>query len=632
MTHRRLRNGVRAYLGADRRVTTVARAGEVVTLDPLGHGYSRAVAGLVPTPLPLDREARPIELVDAPEPPWWRGFWLLYMILRHFSTRRFRKLTGALDDDDDARRARTLFEQLGGMWIKLGQLLSIRTDILSDAMCRELSSLQYQMTGFPTEVAMRVLEEDLGVPLQRVFSRFEVQPFAAASICQVHRAVLRDNQRAVVVKIMRPGVAGSFSRDLALLGVIVSVLRALGMAKALRLREGLKELRTLLQEETDYSYELLNLKRMRKALARHDVIVPKPFAKLCSQRVLVMEEIPGLVMSRYIKYRRDDPDALRRWEVQNGIEPSEIAEALLITTLRQILEDNQFHGDLHPGNIMLLCDNRIALIDFGSVGRLEVQQWQMYRQITASLAREDFNRAADYMLMMAPSVPATGVPEMRRALADVMRRWQSRSGLDTISYQERSMGALSADTAQILQKHKVPPTWSMMRIGRALGTLDASLQTLSPDGNFFRLLRAYFRDRSKRERSLGGRVAAASRAIGEVSTIVSDVKILLAPQLRNQAFRLRGMADTVTLVKLTLLSSLRHVAFFVLAVPGIGWLADTHAEIFPPWIDRHVSGPLHYIDDALPNLHTLHWVGVVALMFVGIHLLDRAYRAMSRGG
>ena len=74
MTHRRLRNGVRAYLGADRRVTTVARAGEVVTLDPLGHGYSRAVAGLVPTPLPLDREARPIELVDAPEPPWWRGF------------------------------------------------------------------------------------------------------------------------------------------------------------------------------------------------------------------------------------------------------------------------------------------------------------------------------------------------------------------------------------------------------------------------------------------------------------------------------------------------------------------------------------------------------------------------------
>lgn len=629
MTYRRLSNGVRAYVGADRRVDVVARRGEVVAFDPLEHGYSKSVSGLIPTPLPVERDARAIELVESRDPPWWRGPWLLFLLLRYFWGRRRRKLTGTFSDEDDALRARALFDKLGGIWIKVGQLLSIRTDLLSGPMCRELSGLQYRMTGFPTDVAIGVLEEDLGVPLQRVFSRFEVQPFAAASICQVHRAVLRDIQRAVVVKIMRPGVAASFERDLALLGFIVTVLRMLGAAKQLRLGEGLRELRALLREETDYSYELLNLKRMRRALAAHDVIVPKVFSKFSSSRILVMEEIPGVIMSQYMKCRHDDPDALRRWEVKNGIEPAEVAAGLLITTLRQILEDNQFHGDLHPGNIMLLCDNRIALIDFGSVGRLEVQQWRIYRQITASLAREDFNRAADYMLMMAPSVPPTGVIAMRRALADTMRRWQSRSALDSISYQERSMAALSADTARIMQKYKVPPTWSMMRIGRALGTLDASLQTLSPDGNFYKLLRAYFEDRSKRERSPRGLLAAAARSFGEVSSIMSDVQVLLAPQLRDQAFRLRGMADTVTMVRLTILSSLRHAAFVMLAIIVVGWLADTHTDVLPSWLDRHVAPILHFIDAGLPNLHPLHWLGGVALAYFGIHVLGNAYRALS---
>lgn len=315
---------------------------------------------------------------------------------------------------------------------------------------------------------------------------------------------------------MRPGVDESFRRDMAWLGTLVFFIRVLGIGASLRFDEGLRELKSLLLEETNYAYEALHLKMMRPALKRHGIVVPKVFPKISTARVLVMEEIPGVQMSHYIRVRRENPSALRRWEIRNGIEPEEIAETLAITTLRQILEENQFHGDLHPGNIMLLCDNRVALIDFGTVGRLETNQWKIYREMTQALARRDFNRAADYMLMMAPQVPARGVTQLRRDLADVMRQWEARSGIESTAYEECSMGSLSTGAAEVMTKYKVPPTWAMMRVGRSLSTLDASLTTLAPDGNFMRLYRAYFKDRAAREGSFKGRIARVARAVDEL--------------------------------------------------------------------------------------------------------------------
>ena len=168
--------------------------------------YAASLRDLIPTPLMAEQERRAIEIIPVPRRPWWRGAWSLALIAAFFFGRLLTKWTGRFDEQADARKARQLFERLSGMWIKLGQLLSLKTDILTDAMCRELSALQYEMRGFPSDVAMDVLAEDLGAPITRVFARIEAQPFAAASICQVHRGILLDGDRAVVVKIMRPDV------------------------------------------------------------------------------------------------------------------------------------------------------------------------------------------------------------------------------------------------------------------------------------------------------------------------------------------------------------------------------------------------------------------------------------------
>ena len=629
MKHRRLRGGVRAYLAQDRLTGRAANDQGVVPFLGQDGDYSPSVTGLIPTPLEPERQRRRIQLDPPAKAPWWRGVWSVWLIATYFFGRKLRRLTGRFDAEADARQARELFETLSGMWIKVGQLLSLRTDLLSEPMCRELSTLQYAMHGFPADMAIEVIERDLGVPLQKVFATFEVHPIAAASICQVHRAVLRSNDRRVVVKVMRPGVAKSFQLDMAWLGGLVFLMRVFGIASNLRFDEGLRELRSLLQEETNYAFEALHLKMMRPALKVHGIIVPKVFPKISSNRVLVMEEIPGVLMSSYIRMRRESPRALRHWEIHNGIEPREIAEALVKTTLRQILEDNHFHGDLHPGNIMLLSDNRVALIDFGTVGRLDTQQWRMYRQLTQSLARRDFNRAADYMLMMAPQVPPRGVAGLRRELADIMRHWEARSGIESSSYEESSMGALSTDTAKIMAKYKVPPTWAMMRVGRCLSTLDASLTTLSPDRNFMRLYRAYFTDRMEREGSIRGRIATFAKFVDEVSTVVADTHVLIAPQIRNQALRLRGMADTLSIVRIMVLAMLRRGAMVVAALGIVGWLLDTYCRDVPGEDSYWLTHVLHEVVKGLPTLHTLHWALIVLGAWFVAHVFQEAHKALT---
>ena len=635
MTERVRVPGVRAVVLGPRAVGERTRPADVT--EPMSDPPKRYAANLrdlIPTPLVAGEERRAIEIIPIPRRPWWRGAWSLALIAAFFFGRLLTKWTGRFDEQADARKARQLFERLSGMWIKLGQLLSLKTDILTDAMCRELSALQYEMRGFPSDIAMDVVVDDLGVPITSVFARIEAEPFAAASICQVHRGILLDGDRAVVVKIMRPDVRQSFESDLRLLRVLVFIISILGQGGRLNLDEGLRELSNLLREETDYSHELLNLHRMRKKLKSHGVIVPRVYPRLSGRRVLVMEEIPGVLMSEYIRQRRENFSAVLAWERRNGVDPGRVARLLLTTTMRQILEDNQFHGDLHPGNIILLADNRIALIDFGTVGQMPLQAWLAYREMNNSIAMGDYERAADYMLLMSPSVPAFGVARLRTGLADIIRQWEARSQLVTLPYSERSMGSASVDMARLMAVHKVPPTWALLRVGRALGTLDASLQVLSPDGNFMRLYKAYFRDRHRRRSSLRGRVESLQATLGQMSKLSGDMQVLLLPQIRQQALRLRGMAGGLTRVKLSLLNVLRHGSITMVGLALLGLVTDEYADHLKSYahgggLISYIVEPLHWFEEATPDLHYLHWLLIAGGLLFVTHVLTVVRRSMA---
>jgi ubiquinone biosynthesis protein len=612
-----------------RRPRSAAKALVDVELRKPEREFPPDLDSIIPTPLESGRASRPIRIEPLPPQSRFRGLAVLVAITRFVWMRLWLRVTGRMTAAEDARLARNLFEGLSGMWIKAGQLLSLRTDLLTDEMCQALAGLQHEVAGFPSDVALRVVEEDLGVPISRVFSWFDPTPFAAASICQAHRATLLQSNRAVVVKVMRPDVARSFARDLRLLRGVVAVFSVLGIGSRLHLVEGLRELRAVLSEETDYRFEAVNLKRMRRNLRRHKVSLPRVISRYCGPRILVMDEIPGVLMSHYLQTRMEDPASVRRWEHENNIDAAKLGKGLIVTVLRQILEDNEFHADMHPGNIMIMADNRIALLDLGSVGRLDRRTWQLYRYTLTALATRDFERAADYTLLQQPGLGVVDHARLRSDLAEALRRWELRSEFPNTSYADRSVASMGDEIMRVMARHKVPVGWGLMRVGRALSTLDASLQVLVPDGNFMAFTRAYFKDRQRRQRTLKGAMAPIRSVLQDVMGLATDANVVLGSAVRFQGLRLQGMADRVQQFRLAVLRVFNRGIWTLITVTLGMMLLNRFVHYLPTAWRPHAERLLQFVLEPLPDLDGIYWLLFLALALFISNVLRTARKSLS---
>jgi ubiquinone biosynthesis protein len=591
------------------------------------------------TPLPHSRPSQPIVIRPVPKPVRFKALRAFLRISVYSGRKILLRILRRSTEETEAADAKHLLQSLGGVWIKVGQLLSLRDDLLSIPMCRELSSLQHESSGFPPEVARDVIEQDLGGPVSRFFSDFDAMPFAAASVSQVHRATLLDGNQAVVIKVMRPDVIASFARDIRLLNTFVTILRFLGIGQRLNLDEGMDELRALMDEEANYSFEAVNLKRMRASLRRHDVVVPRVFYKYSRSRVLVMEEVPGVLMSNYIRERAQNPAAIRAWERENNIDPEIVGRSLMVSVLRQILEDNLFHGDLHPGNVMLLPDNQIGLIDFGSVGQLNNREWFLYRHALGSMARGDYDRAGDAMLMTAGAVSVVDSASLRRDMAATLRSWEVRSQFPHLSYAERSIAAMSAEIAQVMARYKVPLAWGLMRVGRTLSTVDASLQVLVPDSDFRKFYMAYYEDVQRRRRSIEGQRRQFGKLMGSVVGTAGDIQMLLGEGVRTQALRLRGMPNRLMRFRISVLRFVKRILWAMIGFEIFAYLAYEHLRsATPAEHEKHFSlfdFPLLHrlaliIVSGIPITRDMSWIATLIGLMVLLQLASMANRALHR--
>jgi ubiquinone biosynthesis protein len=452
-----------------------------------------------------------------------------------------RSLRGRPPAVEVAAVLRGLFESLGGLWIKLGQLIAMRRDLLPSDFCSELGRLQDRAKGFPGELARRIAEEDLGFPLETVFERFEERPFAAASIGQLHRARLRDGGAWVAVKVQRPHIRVTVDRDLALVRLVCRALHFLHIKRSLHWRELIHELTEAIQEELDYRLEATSIARMRRTLRRHGVYVPRVFKHLCASRVLTMEFVRGVLMSDFIAMREKDPAAADRWLAANQIDAERVGRRLHVSLMRQIMEDNLFHGDLHPGNIILLRRSRVALIDFGSIGTLEARLREFYRRLLRSLSDIDFEKTADMVTLIAPAAEDSVDWERgRRNAAGALRQAELRAWAPNLTYSERSMTRALLDLVRSQAELNVPMGWSFMRIDRAHVTLDASLMYLVPNVSYFALGQSYFAGASKR--SFGPELRAKLMALLRPRRLVPALNDL-AERLALSAGRVHGDAS-----------------------------------------------------------------------------------------
>jgi ubiquinone biosynthesis protein len=434
-----------------------------------------------------------------------------------------------------AKDLRPRLEMLGGAWIKVGQLMSLRGDLFPDEFCSALSQLQNRAKAFPPEIARQVIEAELGAPCSELFDTFDDLPVAAASLSQVHRAVIRGSNTVVAIKVQRPDMAEVVEADMRVVERLVLFLERHRIMTQMRWIDAFVELREIMREEVDFRYELNNARRLRRSLRRHKVYVPHVFRELSTRRVLTMEFLHGVVMTDYMEMRRHDPVGLRGWLRENYIDPELVGRRLFKTTMRQLLEDNLFHADMHPGNIMLLRDSRLALIDMGSIGSLDFEFLQIYKNSLRAMANADYGQAVDLNLRMSPEMPAVDLNTLRSRLVRVFAQWAHRSQLDNIPYREKSLNSAATECGRILNEYKVPPSWTFMRVSRTWYTLDTSLSELIPNVSYVRLFRSYFADAQNRMRNIRRQFENLRSTVGNLAANINSIIVMSAPALRRRS-------------------------------------------------------------------------------------------------
>lgn len=286
------------------------------------------------------------------------------------------------------RRLRYAFQELGPTFIKLGQILSIRADLLPKDIIEELSYLQDEVEPFPSEEAFKIIERELKAPPLELFSYIEEKPLAAASIGQVHYAQLKD-QSKVAIKVRRPGVEETIKTDMEILFDVATFAQKHTQLGEVYDFVGLvEEFQESLQKELDYISEGKNAERFQKNFSKNKkVCIPRVYWDYTTAAVLTLEYIDGLKLS--------EADLSQREAL--SFEPTSLAHILVDAALQMVLEDGFFHADPHPGNLVVLKEDKLGFLDFGMVGRISSKERQEFASLVMGMLGHNSERIIDAM-------------------------------------------------------------------------------------------------------------------------------------------------------------------------------------------------------------------------------------------
>ena len=362
-----------------------------------------------------------------------------------------------------AEELATDLEKLGPTFIKLGQLLSTRADLLPAPYLEALTRLQDRIEPFPYEEVDRIVSGELGVRISKAFAEFEAQPLAAASLAQVHRAYMRDG-RAVVVKVQRPNIRDQIVEDLEALEEFAQFMDAhTELGKRYEFGNMLMGLRKSLLQELDFSTEAKNLLMFAENLREYErIIIPEPILNYTTSRLLTMEYIPGKKIT--------DVSPLRLLEIDG---PG-LADELFRAYLQQMLVDGVFHADPHPGNVFLTDDERIALLDLGMVARLVQSFHDNLLRLLLSISEGRGEDAAETAIKMGEAKPGFDRSEFVRRVADLV------ADNADVTLTRIDAGQVALEITRIAADcwFRLPSEFTMM--AKALLNLDRSVYTLDP--------------------------------------------------------------------------------------------------------------------------------------------------------
>jgi ubiquinone biosynthesis protein len=376
-----------------------------------------------------------------------------------------RRISRVEADTDVSKRIRLAVEELGPTFVKFGQIMSMRSDILPQPLIRELLKLQDEVAPETFADIREVVQDNIPRPMDDFFMEFDVQPLAAASLSQVHRAVLNENGAEVAIKIQRPGIRSKVTTDLKIMAFIVERLHKNIEELQLYDLPGLVDtIRRTLQRELDFAAEarFMNIARARLG-DFENVYVPEPLSRLCTEQLLVMEYIEGCKIKEL--------PALETEETRK------LARQGLHVAVKQILEDGFFHADPHPGNILIRDLDTLCLLDWGMVGRLTQEDRFELIDLLQAVVERDGQRLVEIITLIATAPRNLNLRRLERDLLDI---------LDihfTVSLRQMRIGRLMMDLTDLLRHYRlrIPPDLFVMI--KALVTAEGTARKLDPEIN-----------------------------------------------------------------------------------------------------------------------------------------------------
>ncbi|MGO2037337.1 MAG: ABC1 kinase family protein [Brevibacterium sp.] len=389
--------------------------------------------------------------------------------VRHGLGSQLRGFGRADSPGRESKTARALKESLaeaGVTFVKLGQMLSTRRDILPPAYVRELETLQTQVTPEPWSVIEPAIEDRIGAPISTVFSRIESTPLAAASVAQVHEATLLDGTE-VIVKVQRPKALHQVSQDL---DIILRLARWLNRTtvwgKDLGIENLAKGFADSLEEELDYRIELDNMRSIEASLQRSGkfaVTVPHGYPELSGERLLIMDKLPGRPVSAAGSILGE----------LSAEERSHLATTLLGATLEQIIGDGIFHADLHAGNIFIMPDGSLGLLDFGAVGRLDPATQTALGLMLYSIDQNDSAGATDALIELLGRPEDLDDRGVERAVGELLTRYGGSAGA-------HNGQKLFDDLFNLVLAHRFSVPAPISSAFRAMASVEGALLVIDP--------------------------------------------------------------------------------------------------------------------------------------------------------
>jgi len=471
-----------------------------------------------------------------------------------------------------ARRLRLLFNELGPTFIKLGQILSTRGDLLPKEVIDELSTLQDQVPPFPLPEVMEQIRKSLGKPPEELFERIVPEPLAAASIAQVHRAVTRGGDQ-VVIKVQRPDIGDQIRSDLSILRGLARLLEAVVEETGIYSPTGLvEEFDRAIHEELDFLNEAANVRAFHENhRGREYVRIPRVFEDLSSRTVLTLEFIDGVKISQ-VDLSKHDRVA--------------IAHRVIEGAFRQLFEDGLFHGDPHPGNILVLEGDVLALLDFGVVGRVSKQMQETLVMLVLAIALKDADSVARILYRVGVPDGRANLSAFRNDIAQILGQYLPTT-LGAINTQ-----VLMRDLLDLAVKYRIRIPKEYAILSRASVATEGILRSLHPDLNVTEVALPYAKQLLAGRYDLGQLQGGLLRTLLRLQGLASDLPVQLSQillDLESGKFTVNVKADQFD----RMIGSVRSAAVIAfLGLCACGFIVGAFIAFAPqqPWMVGGLPG------------------------------------------